>query len=251
MAERAGMNDSTITTAIYKIMVDAPIFNYAGGTYNTDVDIDITCATSGSVIHYTTDGSNPTSASSVYSGTLSPVGGEGTSMIIRAIAVKPGMADSAVTSVSYTISYFQAADPTFNPPSGTFTSPQSIIIDTTSAGATIRYTTDLSDPVTSPTAIDAPAGVAVSVNDNMAINAYVVSATMLIPSNVSTATYLIAPTISSISPNNGESTGAISTTITGTYFKTGVTARLTMSGKLIYRPQACPWQAILSPVPLT
>jgi hypothetical protein len=233
MGEKAGMNDSSVTSAEYTItpMVDAPLFNLAGGTYNNDIDIDITCATTGAVIYFTTDGSIPTAASATYDGTPIAIGGEGTSMTVRAIAVKPGMANSTIASAAYTISYFQAVDPTFNPPAGPLTSPQNVTIDTTSSGATIRYTTDGSDPTSSLTYTDALPPVTISVNDTMTIRAYVVSATELIPSNESTVTYIMAPTIASISPNSGEINGIANATITGTNFKTGATVLLRLGGE--------------------
>lgn len=58
----------------------------------------ITCATDGATIHYTTDGSTPTSSSTTYS---SPIAITATTTV-KAIAVKSGMTDSEVASQTFT-----------------------------------------------------------------------------------------------------------------------------------------------------
>ncbi len=86
-------------------VVAAPSFSPAGGTYTSDQLVSLACATAGATIHYTTDGLTiPTSASPAY---LSPiaVSGAGTTLTIKAIAVKAGMIDSPVASATYTITY--------------------------------------------------------------------------------------------------------------------------------------------------
>ena len=62
------------------------------------------------------------------------------------------MTDSAVTTATYTWSPGTVANPTYSPAPGPFASPMSVTISTTTAGASIRYTTDGSAP-TSTTGI--------------------------------------------------------------------------------------------------
>lgn len=57
----------------------------------------ITCATEGATIHYTVDGTDPTTASPVYTASVTLTDGQ----TIKAIAVKDGMKDSAVASKKY------------------------------------------------------------------------------------------------------------------------------------------------------
>jgi len=121
--------------------------------------VSLSTATVGAVIHYTTNGSTPTSSSLSYTSPIS-VAGHGTSMVIKAIAIKSQMLDSAIASGTYTICYDQVATPTFSPGAGTYASDQSVTISTTTTGATIYYTTDGTTPTTSSTLYSSPVSVA-------------------------------------------------------------------------------------------
>lgn len=79
--------------------VATPTFSPAGGTYTGAQSVTIGCATAGATIHYTTDGSTPTTSSSVYSDAINVT----SSCTIKAIAVKSGMNNSEVASATYTI----------------------------------------------------------------------------------------------------------------------------------------------------
>ena len=59
----------------------------------------ITCATEGATIYYTTNGEEPTASSTLYEGAITV----DADMTIKAIAVKSGMANSAVATAAYTI----------------------------------------------------------------------------------------------------------------------------------------------------
>ena len=116
------------------------------------MSVAISTTTSGATIHYTTDGSTPTTSSPVYS---SPIAITQTTTV-RAMAAASGMANSAVASASYTINQQTVATPTFNPPAGTYSSSVSVAISTTTSGATIYYTTDGSTPTTSSPVYTSP-----------------------------------------------------------------------------------------------
>ena len=79
--------------------VATPTFSPAAGTYNEAQNVTITCATDGATIYYTTNGSDPTTSSSVYS---APIAVSATTTI-KAMAVKTGMTDSEVATATYTI----------------------------------------------------------------------------------------------------------------------------------------------------
>ena len=124
--------------------VATPTLDPNGGTFTASVDVTIACATDGATIRYTTNGSDPTASSTEYAG---PVNLKATTTV-KARAFKDGLTDSEVVSAAFTVDppAGQAAAPTFNPNGGTFTGSVDVAISTTTAGATIRYTTDGSDP---------------------------------------------------------------------------------------------------------
>lgn len=79
--------------------VATPGFSLAGGTYTATQSVTITSATPGATIYYTTNGTTPTTASSVYSAPVSVTASE----TLEAIAVESGYDSSAVASVAYVI----------------------------------------------------------------------------------------------------------------------------------------------------
>src|SRR5207253_3074770 len=113
-----------------------------GGTYGTPVSVTLSDAQS-ATIYYTTDGSTPTTASTQYTAPITVT----QNTTIRAMAAASGMANSSVASATYTI---QVAPPTFSPPGGAYTTPQSVTLSDAQS-ATIYYTTDGSTPTTAST----------------------------------------------------------------------------------------------------
>lgn len=79
--------------------VSSPVFSVDAGTYSSAQTITLNSATAGATIYYTTDGSAPTTASSVYT---SPIVISSTSTI-KAFAKKAGSVDSPVATANYTI----------------------------------------------------------------------------------------------------------------------------------------------------
>jgi hypothetical protein len=91
------INTSGSTTAS---IVPAPDFNPPSGAYTGDQSVALG-SISGASINYTTDGSTPTSTSGTpYAGPI-PVSSD---TVIKAIAFKSGMTDSAVNTAIYSIS---------------------------------------------------------------------------------------------------------------------------------------------------
>lgn len=80
--------------------VATPTFSPAEGTFTEAQNVTISCATSGATIHYTTDGTNPTTSSANFSSAIAV----NETTTIKAIAVKDGMNNSDVATASYTIS---------------------------------------------------------------------------------------------------------------------------------------------------
>ncbi|SNS41239.1 Pectate lyase superfamily protein [Granulicella rosea] len=123
-----------------------PSFSPAGGTYSTSQMVAITDTSPGVTIHYTTDGSTPTSASPTYSGPITVAAAE----MIEAYAAEIGYTASAVATASYTFTNLPvAATPSIWVAGGANSSEQTVTMTNTSTGATIYYTVDGSTPTTS------------------------------------------------------------------------------------------------------
>ncbi len=121
----------------------APVFSPAGGTYSGTQTVTITSATSGAVIRYTTDGTEPGAASSVYS---TPLIVDKTTTL-KAKAFKDGLTTSATSTAVYNIvSENTVAAPVFSPAGGTYSAAQDVVLTSTTQNAVIRYTTDGSEP---------------------------------------------------------------------------------------------------------
>ena len=88
--------------ALYKKVdpnaVVEPVFTLAAGEYYGTQSVEITCATAGAEIYYTLNGTDPTSASTKYTGAISIA----STTTVKAIAVK-GANSSTVVSATYTI----------------------------------------------------------------------------------------------------------------------------------------------------
>ncbi len=120
-----------------------PAISPSSQSFNPSIQVTITDSTQGASIYYTTNGTTPTTASTKYSAPFTVT----TTTTVNAIAAGTGLLQSPMASATYTLST-QTAAPSFNPPPGAYTSTQSVAISTTTANATIYYTTDGSTPST-------------------------------------------------------------------------------------------------------
>jgi hypothetical protein len=151
MAAASGMANSSVASATYTILipVPSPTFSPPGGTYGAPVSVTLSDTNGSAAIYYTTDGSTPTTASTLYTGAISVT----QTTTIKAMAAASGMTNSSVVSATYTL---RTATPTFSPPAGTYVLPQFVSISDASPGATIYYTTDGSTPTTSSPQYNGP-----------------------------------------------------------------------------------------------
>lgn len=94
IAIKDGYDDSEITEKSYNQVATPDIHDNGANA------IAITCTTTGATIHYTTDGTTPTTSSAVYS---IPLTGNVSGVTIKAIAVKNGMINSVMASGSVTL----------------------------------------------------------------------------------------------------------------------------------------------------
>jgi hypothetical protein len=126
--------DITFAGAVYTVsgpvsytqeaIAATPTFSPGAGSYGAPQSVTISDSTPGATIHYTTDGSTPTTGSPVYSGAIAV----STTETVKAIAVAAGYVNSAVASATYTIavspiihSYTSFGSGTETVPSGGYT----------------------------------------------------------------------------------------------------------------------------------
>ena len=150
IAVKSGCTNSEVASAAFTIkareVVATPAISPNGGTYTETASVTITCATSGATIHYTLDGTTPTTSSAVYTGAITLT----QSATVKAIAVKSEYTNSAVASAAFTITAREVvATPVINPNGGTYEESATVTITCATSGATIHYTLDGSTPTTS------------------------------------------------------------------------------------------------------
>jgi N-acetylneuraminic acid mutarotase len=220
IATATGYTNSNVGTAAYTINIPqaaTPTFNPPAGTYSAPQNVTITDTTSGASIYYTTDGSAPTTSSTLYSAPVAVNASE----TLKAIATATGYTNSNVGTAAYTINIPQAATPTFNPPAGTYAAAQQVTISDSTSGASIYFTTDGSTPTTSSTLYSAP--VTVSASETLKA---IATATGYTTSNIGTAAYTI---------NIPQAATPTFTPAAGTYSSSQqVTINDTTSGATIY-----------------
>ena len=100
-AVKAGFPDSEIATAAYTIAAPCatPTFSPAAGEVEKGSTVEISCATDGATIYYTTDGTEPTTGSTEYTSAITI----NSATTIKAIAAKDGLANSVVATAAYTV----------------------------------------------------------------------------------------------------------------------------------------------------
>ncbi len=187
----SGDTNSSVASATYTISISTPAvatptFSPAGGTYTSAQSVTLSDSTSGATIYYTTNGTTPTTSSTVYSGAIAVSSGIVT---IEALGAKSGDTNSSVASATYTINISTptVATPTFSPAAGTYTSAQSMTLSDSTSGATIYYTTNGSTPTTSSTVYSG----AISVSSTTTIEA-IAAKSGDTTSGVASATYTIS-----------------------------------------------------------
>ncbi len=183
--------------------VPAPTYSPQPGTYHTPQSITISDAMKGAVIYYTTDGSQPTTSSPVYSVPI-PVSINTT---FNAMATYPGYPRSNVALGQYSILLPTAPAPAFSPTPSVFSSPQSVSLSNT-ANLPMYYTTDGSTPNTNST----PYSGLIKVSQNTTIKAITAAAGYL-TSSVSSGFFQIQAPNPTISPNPGTYYGQVNVTV--------------------------------------
>lgn len=159
-----GKPTSSVTTAVFTIDIALPIaFDKQTGTYNNDISVAITTTTTGAIVCYTKDGSDPAcSATGACATGQSTVGvpvvitenATATGTVVRARACKASLPAGPVVAQTYTL---VAADVVFTPAGATVAINTAVSLSSITSGAEIRYREDTTDPTcTTGTVYTAP-----------------------------------------------------------------------------------------------
>lgn len=189
------MIPSMVRSANYNLTVSTPGFSVGGGTYNTEQTVTVTCATPGAVIHYTTNGGEPTQNDpSVVSGSKIAID---RSMTLQARAWKGAMTPSEVRSSNYDLI---VSTPVFSLGSGIYTAEKTVTVTCATPGAAIHYTTDGSDPTENDPTIES--GSTLEVDRSMTLNVKAWKGAMT-PSAKVSARYEVVVAVPSFSKASG------------------------------------------------
>jgi alpha-tubulin suppressor-like RCC1 family protein len=180
-AVKAGYSDSAIGTAAYVLKVVTPTLSVGSGTYSAAFTVTVSCSTSGAVLHYTTNGVDPTEADpTVASGGTVAVAAN---MTLTVRGWKTGWTTSDPASAAYTL---RVATPTINPIGGSYGASQAVMLSTTTSGATISYTLDGREPTAADASIASGGSVLVAHSAVLKARAYKAGWT---PSDTAGGTY--------------------------------------------------------------
>jgi len=139
------MINSAVAVAAVTVtpQVATPTISLPSGTYPVSTTLTMNCATFGATLRYTLDGSTPTANSAIYAGGTLTLSSNPT--IVTVVAFKSGYAASLPATAQYSVLPYAAA-PTISLASGTYTTPATVTLSSTTPGATFLYTLDGSSP---------------------------------------------------------------------------------------------------------
>ncbi|MBN2161150.1 MAG: chitobiase/beta-hexosaminidase C-terminal domain-containing protein [Spirochaetes bacterium] len=160
-------------------IAEGPIitFNPLENLYNYDIFVEILCSIDDAIVYYTTDSTDPLTSLTAQEYPPTPYGisveGNSTTAVtitIKAIAVKNEILESDIAEATYTIDYDKVSTPQFSIPGDTYPEDKIVEISCPTEDATIYYTTDGTDPLTSSTSKEystTPDGIPVEGNGTM------------------------------------------------------------------------------------
>lgn len=176
---KEGLENSSVSSEVYKIKCAPPIANPKSGEFVNSVSVKLTTKTVSGQIYYTLDGSTPTNKSKLYEGPIDIT----SNTILKAITVKDNCENSQVITEQYSI---KCEPPAITPKSGEYLSSQTITISSKTPDSKIYYTIDGSTPdknsllYTKPFIVDKNTTVkAIAIKENC-INSDVISETYTI-----------------------------------------------------------------------
>ena len=183
-------------------IAETPTMDPPGEIFDSPSLVTLRCATPDALIHYTTNGEDPTqSHPAVRSGETVLVE---RNLTLKAKAWAPDRLPSQVASESYA---FQVAAPVFSPGGGLYTTAQEVVLSSSTPESEIYYTTGGSEPT--PSALLYTAPIAIETETFLTARAYRDGWT---PSDTVAATYRFnygTLTPPNITPDGGTFIGSI------------------------------------------
>ena len=145
LSNSKGEDKSSVGQLTYAVKIPpekpkTPVFTPGGGKFAGKVEVALSCATAEAKIHYTTDGSAPTSNSPVYE---EPIVLTATTTV-KAVAIDEDVYSDVAEAVYDKMD--TVAKPEFTPGGGKFAGKIEVTLKCNTAGAEIHYTTDGSEP---------------------------------------------------------------------------------------------------------
>ncbi|WP_348733177.1 chitobiase/beta-hexosaminidase C-terminal domain-containing protein [Rheinheimera texasensis] len=227
-AFKVGMTDSTQTSASFVVnplqQVSSPAISPSGGTHSGSVSVSLSSATAGATIRYSINGADISASSPVYTAPFTLT----TNTAVKARAFKAGMTDSAQTSASFVVNPLQTvSSPAISPNGGIHSGSVAVSLSSSTAGATIRYSTNGADIDANSPIYSAP----ITLTANATVKARAFKAGMT-DSTQTSASFVVnpLPPVSSptISPNGGTHSGSVSVSLSSA--TAGATIRYSTNG---------------------
>lgn len=134
-----------------------PTLAPGSGTYTAVTNVTVGATSPGAVLHYTTNGSDPTLTDATVS-----VGGAVQITQSSTLKVAAWASSMPVSNIAVGVYTMVLPTPTFSPAAGTFTAPPSVTLASAVSGTTMRYTTDGTDPTVASAPYSAPLGLDIS-----------------------------------------------------------------------------------------
>lgn len=147
-ASKASSGESNTGSEPALVQTEPVYFSLEGGLYSTPQSLVLSDSQAGAVIYYTTKPGTPVSTWSIFN-PASPIVINATETI-TAIALAPGYRLSVESAKAYHYNPApQASAPYFSLAGGTYTTPQTLTLTSTTANASFCYTIDGKSPVDS------------------------------------------------------------------------------------------------------
>lgn len=213
---------------VYVATTAAPTFSVAAGEYSEAKSVELSCATDGATIYYTTDGTDPDDNSDEYTGAISIT----ETTTLKAIAIKSGV-ESDVATATYTMN--RPVAPAFDVAEGVFDEAFDLHLSTETADATIYYTTNGSTPTTGSSeystkvAISAATTTVKAIAVKNGLTSDVSSATYTYDSRT-TPTFTLSTTSLDLKVNETSSAVSLTTNSDGDVTFTCADAHVTLTG---------------------